>query len=364
MFNFFYIKNKNKKNELNIKSNKKNENNITFINGIYKEHNLSNNIEIKIINPNMYIPNIIKTFYNKNYIDKLSNIDLLNYITIKNIVLLQIKKNTKLIKPLFITYETTEQALNTNNTKIFITIEKNTKLKLIETHLNNNNTIKSYNNVIIHIKINNNSKIKHYILNNSNNISSNYLKYNININNNVKYNKTYLSCNGLTTKYNSKIIISGYNSNIKFKGLTAPNKYQTHNIKYKIEHKKPYNKSNCIIRNLTKYKTNTKVFCVIKIYKNSFKTKSNIQIKGILLTRSSVLKYKPQLFIKNKNIICTHSSTIGIFDKSTIWYMQTRGITKNTIIQLLIDSFTHTIIKNIPHSIKNIINFKHMNKND
>ncbi|QQG46671.1 MAG: SufD family Fe-S cluster assembly protein [Candidatus Azosocius agrarius] len=323
-------------------------NKIIITDGLYN-YKLSNNL-INVTNIEQQFSELIKSFYTINYINKLNSLDLLNYVDIKNIIYIHISKNTLLNEPIFIIQKNTSII---NNTKIFINIEKNTKLKLIEMYTNDN--IKSFNYCSYHIKINNNSNIKHLILNNSNN-NINFLKYNININNNIKYTQKYISLNTLKINYNLKIKILGSNSNIKIKNLDMPNKYQKHNMNYIIEHKKPYNKSNCITKNLLKYESLSKFYGIIKIDEKAVKSKSNLHIKGLILSKYGIIKYMPQLLIKNKNILCNHSATIGTFDNSLILYMKARGINQNEILQLLINSFIYSVIKNIPYNITNLIN--------
>ena len=164
-FNLNTIKN-NKNEQINNLTNNIN-NKIIFNNGLYEKHILNENIKIDIIDIKKNIPKKLNDFFNINYINKLSTIDLLNYISIKNIVCLKIKKNTSIEDPIFIIYKNTNTKYIINNTKNFINIEKNIKIKIIEIHTSN--IQKSFNNIINHIKINNNSKIKHIILNNNNN---------------------------------------------------------------------------------------------------------------------------------------------------------------------------------------------------
>jgi Fe-S cluster assembly protein SufD len=58
---------------------------------------------------------------------------------------------------------------------------------------------------------------------------------------------------------------------------------------------------------------------------------------------------KPQLEIFADNVKCSHGSATGKPDEDALFYMQSRGIPKNTALQLWSKGFIAEIIKDIPN---------------
>ena len=69
--------------------------------------------------------------------------------------------------------------------------------------------------------------------------------------------------------------------------------------------------------------------------------------KGILLSDNSSYFSKPELKIFADDVKCSHGSTIGPIDEKAIFYLRSRGISKNSAIKMLVSSFINEDIDSI-----------------
>jgi Fe-S cluster assembly protein SufD len=65
--------------------------------------------------------------------------------------------------------------------------------------------------------------------------------------------------------------------------------------------------------------------------------------KNLLLDKTSQAFAKPELDIKNSDVICTHSSTTGTLDEEQIFYIQSRGLSYEESVNMLIEAFYQDI---------------------
>lgn len=77
----------------------------------------------------------------------------------------------------------------------------------------------------------------------------------------------------------------------------------------------------------------------INVEKDCTGINSNLLHKTILLSKQAKVKTQPELRIKNNDVKCKHGATIGSLDEQAIAYMQSRGLSKNTAKEILVEAF-------------------------
>jgi Fe-S cluster assembly protein SufD len=68
---------------------------------------------------------------------------------------------------------------------------------------------------------------------------------------------------------------------------------------------------------------------------------------NILLTDDAKMDTKPQLEIFADDVKCSHGATVGQLDEEALFYIQSRGISKNEARLMLMFGFAHEVIQNI-----------------
>ena len=78
--------------------------------------------------------------------------------------------------------------------------------------------------------------------------------------------------------------------------------------------------------------------------------------KGILLNDGTEFNAKPELEIYADDVKCSHGSSSGNLDENKIFYLMTRGLSKDVAKQILLDGFYMEVIEKITDiKIKKII---------
>ncbi|MCS6818859.1 MAG: Fe-S cluster assembly protein SufD [Chitinophagales bacterium] len=77
------------------------------------------------------------------------------------------------------------------------------------------------------------------------------------------------------------------------------------------------------------------------------KTNAFQSSKALLLSKEAKVNSKPQLEIFADDVKCSHGAAIGQLDESTLFYLQTRGISRELGKQLLTYAFAHEVIDHI-----------------
>jgi len=86
----------------------------------------------------------------------------------------------------------------------------------------------------------------------------------------------------------------------------------------------------------------------IVVRKDAQKTDSKQTNRNLLLSEDATVYTNPQLEIFADDVRCTHGATIGHLDDEALFYMRSRGISKEMAGSLLIYAFASEVIDRIP----------------
>ena len=86
----------------------------------------------------------------------------------------------------------------------------------------------------------------------------------------------------------------------------------------------------------------------LKIQPDAQKSEAYQTNRNILLSRQADMLTEPQLEIYADDVKASHGATTGQLDESSLFYMQQRGIGRNTATKLLLEAFFEEVISTLP----------------
>jgi len=328
-----------------------NHNYILLVNGSLHSSNFDYEEKNKI-KINSYDNNI-------NYQISKNPLVCLNHALAENGYSLEIQKNYKFKKTLviynFFTKDIKNKILNNKNK---IKINENSEIHIIEYTINESK-FKFINNVYENIILEKNSKLKNvYIQNNtSDGYFHKFLKNKFSFNSDyssfifssgLKFNKLDIECD---------LVEENCKCNILSALLLNKNEHQE--IKTRINHLAPNCKSYQRVKKVLG--SDSKGVYQGKIYVKDIAQKTDAYqlSKALLLNDDAEFNSKPELEIYADDVKCSHGSTSGSIDQDSLYYLMTRGLTREDAIKLLIKGFLNDVIEFIKsNSIKNFVQSK------
>jgi Fe-S cluster assembly protein SufD len=144
--------------------------------------------------------------------------------------------------------------------------------------------------------------------------------------------------------------LMGIDAKADFSQILIGSKHQHLEFYSQIEHLKGFNET----QQLTKMVCSENAKCVfsgkVKILAGAQKAASAQLSKSLLLSKSAQVINKPQLEIEADDVKATHGATVGQLRDDEIFYLQSRGITKQLAEQLLSQGFVDEILLKINNS--------------
>jgi len=85
-----------------------------------------------------------------------------------------------------------------------------------------------------------------------------------------------------------------------------------------------------------------------KVMQGADGTDANQSNHNLLMSDEAEIDTKPELEIYADDVKCSHGATVGQLDESVLFYLQTRGLSRNDAKQVLTRAFATEILSNLP----------------
>ncbi len=325
---------------------------IVFVNGkLHKELSKISieNVELLSFNYALNDPKHKDVF--DHYFNTIANQNLaftnLNTAYCKQGFFLKVPKNVVIEKPIHVFYISQNQDENTfYNTRNLLIAEEGSKIEVIESHHNFDETYVFTNSVTEIFTYQNAKADWHKVQNDSD--TSYMMDHTF-----AKQERDSLttvntfSFGGKLVRNNLDFIHNGENINSFMNGITIIDGEQLVDHHTAVHHKTPHCESYQNYKGIYKGKShgvfNGKVF----VDKIAQKTNAYQQNNNILLDEGASVDTKPQLEIFADDVKCSHGCTVGQLDEDALFYLRARGISKKEAQAMLLFAFANDAMENI-----------------
>ena len=277
-------------------------------------------------------------------------ITALNAALAKNGYSITVSENTIVDQPLEILFLTKNKSENLSQYRNEIIVKKNSNIKIIEQIKNLSNNL-CFSNMFTNINLQEKAIIELNKLQNNN--KSQIIVDNTNINQETGSNSTLntLLFGGSFTRNNLSFSQNGERCESNMNGVVILDNVEFADNHTYMDHLKANCESNELYKGIYLGKSkgvfNGKIMVRPDAQKiNAFQANNNL-----LLSDDSSINSKPQLEIYADDVKCSHGCTIGQLDEDAIFYMNTRGISKEDAKAILTYAFASDALNkiSIPH---------------
>jgi Fe-S cluster assembly protein SufD len=273
----------------------------------------------------------------------LKNFSLLNNSYLNSGFYLKVDDNVNIDIPVQIIYTKGSKHVFRKN---IIEIGKFSKATIIETYISKNK-LNLFFNIDTNIQLDDSSILNHYKIELANSYDKIFNNVNVNINKDAYYNNFYFTNGGNKIKNNIVSNLSQEGSQTNLNGLyLLKNKDHVDNTTV-INHVKPNTKSRQLYKGLLNDNSEATFDGLVEIFKNAKLSDSNQLNQNMLLSEKATINSMPQLVIGNDDVKCSHGSTSGQMDKNQLFYLQSRGLSKEEGTKLLSKAFIYEILLKI-----------------
>ena len=165
-----------------------------------------------------------------------------------------------------------------------------------------------------------------------------------------RFNTYTLCVSGDLIRNNLTIRLNGQNAEAHLLGLYMPKGSELMDNHTLVDHAVPNCYSNELYKGLVGGKSRAVFNGKILVREDAQKTNAFQSNKNVLLSNEATVYTKPQLEIFADDVKCSHGATSGQMDDESLFYLQSRGISKQAASQMLMLAFADDVITKIKHT--------------
>lgn len=270
---------------------------------------------------------------------------------------LKVENNTALQIPIHIIYisSCSDQAIT--NPRNIIEVGNNSEATIVEHQITAQGKV--FTNFLSEKLIKENAKLTSYTIQdqgeNGFSVNTNQVK----LSRSASYENTTIMLSGQLIRNNHNVVISGENAEAHLNGLFVIGNTQLVDNHTLMDHQVPNCQSNELYKGIINDKStgvfNGKIF----VRKDAQKTNAYQSSKNILLSDDATINTKPELEIYANDVKCSHGTSTGKIDESAMFYLNARGISKESAKIMLLNAFAEEVIDKITNEeLKELIQKK------
>jgi Fe-S cluster assembly protein SufD len=276
-------------------------------------------------------------------------IHALNTSFIHGSVFIYVNKNQVLQNPFYVYH-----LLDTRNNhtlaqpRSLVYVDQSAKLQLTESFITIG-SMDSFTNEVMEIVVNTNAIVEYYKIQNdvinASQVTTTHIR---------QIGKSYahavtISLNGGLIRNNMNLVMEAEGNEAHLYGLYLLNGNTHVDNHTLVDNTKPNCFSNEFYKGILDDKASGVFSGKIFVRPDAQKTNAYQSNKNILLSDNATINTKPQLEIFADDVKCSHGCTVGQLDEEALFYLRTRGISKELAQSMLLEAFAEDVVMQIKH---------------
>jgi Fe-S cluster assembly protein SufD len=330
-------------------------NHVVFINGVYKEEFSSfdtNEVQITLLEKALASNDKTATEYFGKYADyKKDSLTAWNTAAWNHGIFINVSEKAVVEKPIIIQHivdgTVGEQVLNNRN---LVVVGKNAQVTLIE-KFDSTGSANHFSNLVNEFVVNENAGMEYYTIQNDSNNRYQHASTQVYQKKSSRVNTYTFTLQGKLYRNNLSLVLDGEGIESHMYGLYLLGQDTLADNHTVVDHMKANSFSNELYKGIMDSSSKGVFNGKIYVRPNAQKTNAFQANRNILLTDKSVVNTKPQLEIWADDVKCSHGCTTGQLDEEALFYLQSRGIDKESARAMMLYAFAGDVIEHVPHPV-------------
>ncbi len=317
---------------------------INFLNGLYINHVCNQEMQDSI--------KFCKNKYNadnqdamRNAVDAKHFMDFICRTSIDGLVI-DVFADSDLRINFYYTERSNNKIINNNN---ILNISCGINVNVIEEYidLTEESSVEVNSNSILEINIESSANVTHYILQGCSSKYYNIANYFVNQKMKSSYANYNLNFGAKLARQDIIVNQNGDHADSSLFGLYMPRNTQHVDTHLKVFHNGSFGSSKQEYRGVLSDRARGVWNGVVCVASGTVANNAIQNNKNLSLSRHAQVDTKPELQIYSDDVSCSHGAAIGTLDNKALFYLQSRGISREDGKKMLIGGFVNYIIERI-----------------
>lgn len=335
-----------------IKNMAQDDNVIYFVNGHYS-HGLTQLSDSIIVAPLSQALHAHEAML-KPYLLNEPDVQRFPFATLNNAhmtdgLFIHVPKNTVVTKPIHIIFYNTQQDNKRTNLRNIIIADESAELTIIEEYISD--AKESFTNVVTEIHAASNARVHFYKIQDETLSTTHVSNIFVQQQKDSNVDIFTLSKGATLSREDVTVNLSADGAECRLLGLSMlyhDGQHVDHHIL--VNHMAGHGHSSMVYKGILDKKSRTVFNGKVHVHPNAKANIANQANHNLLLSREAEVNTKPELEIYSEDVKCTHGATIGQMDEESLFYLRSRGISRDSSVNLLLDAFADEVISQIQQS--------------
>ncbi len=131
-------------------------------------------------------------------------------------------------------------------------------------------------------------------------------------------------------------------------GLSLGAGSDIHNAHMRVDHTAPQCQSRQLFKGVLGGRSRVVTEGRVIVREGAQKTDASQKIRNLLLSKDAVADAKPQLEILADDVKCSHGAALGQLEEAHLFYLQSRGISRDAAVRMLAEGFATELTEKLP----------------
>jgi Fe-S cluster assembly protein SufD len=153
---------------------------------------------------------------------------------------------------------------------------------------------------------------------------------------------------GRTSRNTVQTVLEGRGGQADLLGIVETRNRQHADFETLQDHFGDATRSDLVIHDALRDQSSANFTGLIRINKSAHQTESSQEQKNILLSEHAKADSDPKLEILNNDVVrCTHGAAVGPVDQEMVFYLQSRGLDRESAEQLIVEGFFQSVLNKL-----------------
>ena len=204
-----------------------------------------------------------------------------------------------------------------------------------------------WSNVVTQILVASNAVLRHYKLQAEGSAAFHVAATSVRLDRQAAYRMFAASLGGGLARNELDIELAASDAEARLAGATLARGDQHLDTTVRIEHSQPGGSSSQEFRNVVDGRARAVFQGRIRVAPDAQKTDAQQVSRSLLLSPAAGADTKPELVILADDVKCSHGAAVGDLDEEALFYLLSRGFSKQDARATLIDAFVGELVKGI-----------------
>lgn len=271
----------------------------------------------------------------------------LNTARFEDGVLITLKPDTVLREPLFIVHEVTATASGSAFPRVYVEAGRHSQMTLVEEYVSSGDE-PAMVDAVTEFMLADGAHITSIRLNVEGQNVQHIGATGIRQQRDSRFESHCVGFGGPLRRHDLQLRFEGEGAECKLNGVVVTQGKQHYDNHTSIEHTVPNCNSEETYRNIAADESHAVFNGRIHIHQDAQKSNADMNNKNLLLSTGAEIDTKPELEIYADDVKCAHGATIGQLDKTSLFYLVSRGISRRDANVLLTMAFINELVAQIP----------------